>query len=167
MLDSPEYSSGAPAALLFALHLRNYFMNSMKWLEEKEWQKSFELVPRVAVDLVIEKNGQILLTKRARKPFAGHWHLPGSFIARGEGMEACARRVGREELGVEVRKLRQVGVFENLVGDPRGHVIDVVYRCELEDEPRAVGDTAEVGWFSKLPENVGFGQKEMLKKLGI
>lgn len=144
----------------------------MKRLSEVEWQRSFELVPRVAVDLVVSPPSRkatggkkILLTKRARPPFAGWWHLPGSFVLKGEKLEACAQRVAAEELETTIRELRQRGTFENLVGDPRGHVIDVVYECEVEGEPRAVGDTAEIGWFDKLPE-MGFGQGEMLKKLG-
>src|SRR3989338_1757956 len=141
----------------------------MKKLSEEEWEKSFELVPRVAVDLVIVKKRfwgkkQVLLTKRAKPPFVGSWHLPGSFALKGERLEECAKRVGREELGVEVSSFRLAGIFENLTGDPRGHVIDLVYRCELVGEPKAVGDTAEVGWFNELPEQVGFGQGKMLEK---
>lgn len=136
-------------------------------LNRQEWQKSFELVPRVAVDLVVKRNDKVLLTKRKREPFAGWWHLPGSFVLKGEKLEECARRVAGEELGAKLVKVKLAGVFDNIEGDPRGHVIDVVYECELADEPSAVGDTAEVGWFDKLPENIGFGQGEMLKALGV
>ncbi len=138
----------------------------MIWLNRQEWQKSFELVPRVAVDLVVKRANRVLLTKRKKPPFAGSWHLPGSFVLRGERLEECAQRVAREELGTRVVAIKLAGVFDNIEGDPRGHVIDVVYECVLTDEPSAVGDTAEVGWFSKLPE-MGFGQAEMVKKLGV
>ncbi len=142
----------------------------MKRLAEEEWEKSFELVPRVAVDLVLVRRRfwrrQILLSKRRRPPFAGYWHIPGSFVLRGEALADCITRIARDELGVEVKKWWWGGVFENLTGDPRGHVIDLIYYGETEEEPRAVGDTAEVKWFSRLPE-MGFGQEEMLKKLGV
>lgn len=138
----------------------------MKWLEKEEWEKSFELVPRVAVSLMIKKDGKVLLTKRVKSPFAGWWHLPGSFVLKGEKLEACAQRVAKEELGAKLVKINLAGVFDNIEGDPRGHVIDVVYECALADEPSAVGDTAEVGWFSKLPK-MGFGQGEMLMQLGV
>ncbi len=142
------------------------------WLDKEEWEESFELVPRVAVDLVVVRKRwlgkkQILLTKRAREPFVGSWHVPGSFLLKGEKMEECAYRVAREELGVEIKKLWWAGVFENLAGDPRGHVIDLVYFCQVKSAPRAVGDTAGVGWFAKLPEDIGFGQGELLKKLSV
>lgn len=146
----------------------------MIWLNRQEWRKSFELVPRVAVDLVVSPPSRkatggkkILLTKRARPPFAGWWHLPGSFLLKGEKLEECAQRVAKEELGTRVVAIKLAGVFDNIEGDPRGHVIEVVYECKLVGEPSAVGDTAEVGWFDKLPENIGFGQGELLKKLGV
>ena len=143
----------------------------MNRLNEEEWQKSFELVPRVAVDVVVVKRPflgrrSILLTKRAKPPFVGSWHLPGSFLLKGETLRECAERVVKQELGTTVKELWWGGVFENLDGDPRGHVIDLVYYCETQTEPKAVGDTAAVGWFSKLPENIGFGQGEMLNELG-
>lgn len=136
----------------------------MTRLNRQEWEKGFDLVPRVAVDLVVKKNDEVLLTKRKRKPFAGYWHLPGSFVLKGEKLEECAQRVAGEELGTRVVAIKLAGVFDNIKGDPRGHVIDVVYECELAGEPSAVGDTLEVGWFSRLPE-MGFGQGKILKRL--
>ena len=143
----------------------------MKWLDKEEWEKSFELVPRVAVNLLpvchkLLQKKRVLLTKRAKPPFVGSWHMAGSFVLKGEKLEKCAQRVAGEELGTKLVKIKLAGVFDNLTGDPRGQIVDIVYWCELKSEPTAIGDTAEVGWFSKLPEDVGFGQEETLEKLG-
>ena len=144
----------------------------MGWLNREEWEKSFELVPRVAVNLLpvchkLLQKKRVFLTKRAKPPFVGSWHMAGSFIMKGETIEECAKRVAKEELGTDVKRLWWGGVFDNLSGDPRGQIVDIVYWCELKGELAAVGDTAEVGWFSQLPDDVGFGQGEVLRKLGV
>ena len=146
-------------------------MGEPKWLGQKDWQRSFELVPRVAVNLVPVRRKflgkkMILLTKRGKPPLVGSWHMAGSFIRKGETMMECAGRVAKEELGVGVKQIWWGGIFDNLTGDQRGQVIDIVYYARIGGEAKAVGDTNEIGWFSKLPEKIGFGQKETLKKLG-
>ncbi|MBI5358048.1 NUDIX domain-containing protein [Candidatus Amesbacteria bacterium] len=65
--------------------------------------KSFELAPRVAVDLWIKnENGGVLYTKRDVEPYKGFWHLPGSFLLKGETVVECVKRLAQEELGLEI-----------------------------------------------------------------
>ena len=163
-----------------------------KKLPYQKFLDSFKYAPRPAVNLlVIRENGAILLTKRKKPPFAGDWHLPGSFILKGESLMDCVKRVAEEELGVEietkikVKKVRRltglrqrqdvftlVGVFDDIDGDPRGHVVDLVYQirpgpASWQAGPfRPVGDSAEIRFFKKLPQNIGFNHRETLSKLG-
>lgn len=136
---------------------------AVKRLNREEWLQAFGLVPRVAVDVLIRQKGRVLLTKRGREPFVGWWHLPGSFLLKGETLAACVDRVAKDELGVQVKVFEIVGTFENLEGDPRGHIIDVVCETQIVGEPRAVGDTAQVQWFEKLPEKIGFKQGRIIE----
>lgn len=140
-----------------------------KKLPYKKFLESFKYAPRPAVNLlVVRDDGAILLTKRKRPPFAGSWHLPGSFVLKGEALMDCVKRVAKEELGIEVRNAELVEAFDDIIGDPRGHVVDLVYRCELLGKlPTPVGDTAEIKFFNKLPKNIGFNHRETLKKLGV
>lgn len=142
-----------------------------------QFLKMFEFVPRIAVNLlIVRKDGAILLTKRKKPPFAGSWHLPGSFLLKSEPLMDCVHRVAKEELGCDVTKIELSSVFDDLTGDPRGHVVDVVYRCRIakglslsygKDSPlEAVGDTAEIRFFKKLPKNIGFNHRETLASLG-
>lgn len=189
-----------------------------KKLPYKLFLKSFQFAPRPAVNLLVERevyetsrgrNGkfcklpikEVLLTKRKKPPFAGSWHLPGSFILKGEALIDCAKRVAREELGIKIEikikikikvgkvkrltglKKRQdkftlVGVFDDIDGDPRGHVVDLVYRCQIKPDQKGqaffgkawpfqpVGDSAEIKFFKKLPQNIGFNHRETLNSLG-
>lgn len=79
----------------------------------------------------------------------------------------CVQRVAREELGARVTRAELVAAFDDITGDPRGHVVDLVYRCELLSEtPAPVGDTAEIRFFKNLPAKIGFNHRGTLVKLG-
>ncbi len=67
--------------------------------------------PHPAAAAVVFSEGRILCVRRRFPPEAGGWCLPGGFIEPGETVEAAARREVREESGVEVEVLRQIGVF--------------------------------------------------------
>lgn len=142
-----------------------------KKLSYKTFLKTFKFAPRVAVSLLIEdSNKNILLTKRSKYPFKNYWHLPGSFIIKGELIKACILRILKEELGIDkVHKFDFILINENADLDPRGHVIDLIYRICVNDYSgfKSVGDTRELKFFKKLPEKIAFNHKEVLNKLGF
>lgn len=135
-----------------------------------EFLKTFEKVPRVAISLLMENSeGAVLLTKRSIPPEKGSWHLPGSFILKGETIEECIKRILRTELGYDGKVSYKVEmVSENLDKDPRGHVVDMIYRVEGSTTivPQKTEESAEVGYFKNLPGGVGFNHLEVLHTLG-
>lgn len=52
------------------------------------------------------KNGEILLVKRAYDPKKGWWDLPGGFMEPGETLEESIKREALEELNVEIDNVR-------------------------------------------------------------
>ncbi len=99
---------------------------------------------------------QLLLVRRGREPFAGRWALPGGFVevgdeagAQGEPLASAAARELAEETGLTGVVLRQAGAFGDPDRDPRGRVISVVYRGDVE-EPlppvRGGDDAADARW---------------------
>lgn len=62
-------------------------------------------VRRAAVALILNEQGQILLTKRAasRDRFPSYWELPGGELELGESAESGVIRELEEEVGVKVR----------------------------------------------------------------
>ena len=58
--------------------------------------------PRVVVGCVPERDGKILLCKRAIEPRSGYWTVPAGFLELGESLAAGAARETREEACAEV-----------------------------------------------------------------
>lgn len=133
--------------------------------------KSFAFVPRIAINLILTNSrNAVLLTQRQKPPFSGRWHFPGSFLLKTETLADCLKRVAKDELGLVINpdKAYLLGVFENLTSDPRGHIVDILYGYRLIGrQPKAVGDTKAVSFFSRLPEDIGFNHGETLKKVGF
>ena len=118
-------------------------------LSYENFLESLKLSPRLVVELVIANNkGEILLLKRDKEPFKGHWHLPGGFLLKGELISDCIKRLSKDELGTQIADNgRFMGIFENIDGDPRGHILHYVVKFKEN------GDT-EGNYFSELPENL-------------
>lgn len=107
--------------------------------------------PKVAVAVVIERAGKLLLGRRVNTPGQGKWSLPAGYVDRGEVVEAAAAREAREELGVDVAIQRLIGLYSS-AGDP---VILAVYAAAiLAGEPAAADDLDALGYFplDNLPE---------------
>lgn len=112
--------------------------------------------PAVTVDMVlctVADTGalQVLLIRRKHDPFAGRWALPGGFVDEHEDLPAAARRELREETGVEVDRIVQVGAYGTPGRDPRGHTVGVAFLAIVapgEVEGVAGDDAAECRWFA-------------------
>ena len=95
--------------------------------------KKRELYPTVMVDVAIfcvDDNGlQVLLVQRSNEPEKGLWALPGGFLKPEEdaSLEAAARRVLDEKIGVDISHLEEVCTFSGKDRDPRGWSIGVLY----------------------------------------
>ena len=103
--------------------------------------------------MILEREGRILLARRDIEPRTGAWGFPSGYVDRGERVEDAALREVREEVGVEARIDRLVGLY-SYAGRP---VIIVVFAGEiLSGEPVAAHETREVATF--LPEEIPWGE---------
>src|SRR5436189_1795028 len=72
------------------------------------------LDPKLAVAVVIERDGKLLFGKRGahtREP--GKWSFPAGFVERGERVEDAAAREAREEIGLEVTVGDLLGLYSS------------------------------------------------------
>jgi 8-oxo-dGTP diphosphatase len=123
--------------------------------------------PKVAVAVLIIREGKILLARRNMDPQRGFWTLPAGFVDAGEDPKQAAIRECMEETGLIVDV---TGLVDVMAGreHSRGADILIVYRAEIEGGELIPGDDADmVGFFS--PEDfppLAFGTtKKLLSNL--
>ena len=61
--------------------------------------------------VIVLRRDAVLMVKRARPPFAGLWSFPGGRAEADESAEETARRELREETGLEVDRVVELGSF--------------------------------------------------------
>ena len=106
----------------------------------------------VTADMIVltdESEPKILLIQRGGEPFKGCWAFPGGFMDMDETTEQCARRELKEETGLEVGEVKQVGVYSAVDRDPRGRTITVAYISHVAQILPVTGldDAAEAKWW--------------------
>jgi len=87
---------------------------------------------KVGVGAVLEKDGCILLLRRAADPWRGHWNLPAGFVEVDEAPGRAAEREAWEETGLIVQEnhLIEALYYDD---DPRGNGVLLVYACDIVD----------------------------------
>jgi 8-oxo-dGTP diphosphatase len=128
--------------------------------------------PAVTTDTLVFRWGdnciEVLLIKRKKDPYRGFWALPGGFLEIEETPLDGARRELKEETGLEINVLKEVGTFGEIDRDPRGRTITIAFYTFLNQTdpmPQAQSDAAEIKWASvkELPE-LAFDHKEILQE---
>lgn len=104
--------------------------------------------PKVAVTILVEKDDQILLTRRINEPYAGFWTLPGGFVNAREDPAEAARRECLEETGLQVKIGKILEVYTGREHD-RGADIIIVYRAIIIAGELKAGDDADQANFFK------------------
>lgn len=113
-------------------------------------------LPRKVMTLVIvRQNGKILLGLKKVRMGAGRWNGFGGKVEEGETIEAAARREVKEEAGIDVSTLHEVGVCE-FCSPVRPFVVEmhIFAASEFEGEPTE-SDEMRPQWFdeSALPKD--------------
>lgn len=96
------------------------------------------------MELVLEHNGKVLLAKRKNEPAKGEWFWPGSRLYKGEKPEEATRRVGREELGIEIKIVDLIGVYSHFWNNSEIenmdtlHTVNIVYHVRPREDPENI-----------------------------
>ena len=103
--------------------------------------------PVPTVDVILQKDSNILLVKRKKDPFKDHLALPGGFVNVGEKVEDAVKREAVEETSLEIEPIDILGVYSDPGRDPRGHMLSIVFvGTILSGEPKAGDDSQDVEW---------------------
>ncbi len=128
----------------------------------------FIVRPRLnGVKCVLTDGDLVLLVRHTYGPRA--WDLPGGGVKHRERPATAAQREMREELGVQLKHLRDMGeVLARLHNSP------VTVHCFLAELPAPAfaidrGEIASVRWFPRqgLPPNLGRLVRPVLTRSGI
>lgn len=118
-------------------------------------------LPRCVVGATLlretENGPQVLLVRAARGMTTGMWNIPGGFVEFNEHPEEALVREAREELGIECRPLRLIGIYSELFAKPGDahHLFGFMYLAEGDTDRIQIDpdEIQEYGWFA-LDESV-------------
>lgn len=120
-----------------------------------------ELLPMVAIELFIVKNdGSFALVKKTGQ-FNG-WAMPGGYVGFNESFEDACGRIANKELGIDLKSIQFVSVFNWPCGSVRpakGHVVSIIFKCT------AVTDSKMAEYFFSVPGDLLKHHAVMLKEI--
>lgn len=129
------------------------------FLAFEEYRRFLSTMPIVCVDcLVVNYRGEFLLVKRENEPLRGEYWLPGGRVRKGERLADAVQRKMREEIGVDVDIVENVGFFEEFYDKTKEnaeggvHSISFVYLVnprsyDIKLDPQS----STWGWFKEIP----------------
>lgn len=131
-------------------------------------------IPIVCVDLLIIKQGEVLLLKRKYPPARGQWWFPGGRIFKDETMFEAAKRKGKEELDLILEAQRIISVEEsifNLQNDVVDvHTINVVIQMKIMNSNYTIkhdNSHTDFKWFRNINIPLHSAVKNPLIKMNI
>lgn len=95
---------------------------------------------------ILERDGRVLLARRALEPRKGEWDLPGGFLSEDERPEDGLRREFLEETGIEVEPVELMRIDVEPYDGRR--VFSVTYVVTGEGEPVPADDVDELRFFA-------------------
>lgn len=120
------------------------------------------VTPLIAVDVIIQYQGGIVLIERKNDPFG--WAIPGGFVDVGEPLEQAAVREALEETSLNVELKELLYVYGKPKRDRRGHTVSLVYVGEGAGVLNAADDAKAASVFHEndLPSPLAFDHHEII-----
>ena len=134
-------------------------------LTEEEFRTIYGKVPRLTVEVMVVKDGKVLLTLRDIEPYKGFWHLPGGTVYFKEPVSRTVERIAKRELGIQVKYPELVGYIEypNIRTEGHESTVGMAFKVtEYAGMVRHDGEATDVQWFDELPEKIIPEQRDFI-----
>lgn len=127
-----------------------------------QWDEYWQ--PGVTADVIAEAPGGAGIYLIERRKFPPGWAIPGGFIEKDESLEETAVREFREETGMSVSLLAQLGTYSRPGRDPRKQTVSTVFVGIASGTPRAGDDAAKVKSYppDRLPSDIAFDHRTII-----
>jgi len=124
-------------------------------LDDTTFKTIIDSVPLISIDILLKKDGKVLLGKRVNKPAQGYFFSTGGRINKNEAIDNAMVRVALNELNIELKSIPKfIGVFEHFYDDSiyknvSTHYVDIAYEYEVKEIPDLPTEQhSEYRWFS-------------------
>ena len=132
----------------------------MPWIVRRMAVRATQQAFTVSAAAVISNpDGKVLLLDHVIRPKSG-WGLPGGFLNRGEQPAEGIRREIREEIGLELERLRLIRV--RAVGTH----LEILYTADSNGDAEIKSrEIKDFGWFgpAEFPVRMNDAQKRLIK----
>lgn len=83
--------------------------------------------------VIMDKKGRILLIKRSKtvRNEPGTWVIPGGEVEYGETIYKAVMREAKEEVGVKVKPIKQLGTADHLMKKDKHHWVSTIVFCKI------------------------------------
>jgi ADP-ribose pyrophosphatase YjhB (NUDIX family) len=88
---------------------------------------------KVIVNVLVIRDGKILMVQEAQKHCYGLWNFPAGHLDQGENIFDAARREAKEETGFDVELTGLIGVqnISNANNDKFSHLIHIIFAADI------------------------------------
>lgn len=90
-----------------------------KWISDDDWATIVANVPIVSVDLLVQYDDGLVLGRRTNEPAKGFWFMPGGRVQKGETRSEAVYRIGKEELGVDLKFVESLVLCQPSINECR------------------------------------------------
>lgn len=119
--------------------------------------------PKPTTSIILSKDGNVLLLKRAHEPFKRYWVLPGGYVEHDEDPKETITRETKEEIGLDITVLGVVYTYL-IDNDPRGNSVDMVFRGKITGGEIELKEHTTFNFFppDKLPELIAYKHRDAI-----
>jgi colanic acid biosynthesis protein WcaH len=124
-------------------------------LDDTTFKTIIDSAPLISIDILLKKDGKVLLGKRVNKPAQGYFFSTGGRINKNETIDNAMARVALNELNIELKFIPKfIGVFEHFYDDSiyenvSTHYVNLAYEYEMEEDlDLPVEQHSEYKWFT-------------------